>query len=119
LTCLKRIPMNENYTIREEKIEQAGNGTGQFLNDMSDRLSDAGEEIAELTDGVEELSDEIKSLLDNLRAVHSKTPEEKKDKLESFINRLEGVSTELQNALWAMSHASADLLENDEGSNSQ
>jgi ElaB/YqjD/DUF883 family membrane-anchored ribosome-binding protein len=106
--------MNENYIISEEKVEHAGNGTGHFLNDVSDRLSDAGEGIADLTDGVEEVSDEIKSLLDDLRAVHGKTPEEEKDKIESFISRLEGVSTELQNALWSMSHASADLLENDD-----
>jgi ABC-type transporter Mla subunit MlaD len=106
--------MNENYTFREEKVEQAGTETEQFLDDMNDRLSDAGVEIAELTDGVEELSNEIKSLLDDLRAVHSKTPEEKKDKLESLIDQLEGVSAELQAALWAMRHASADLLENDD-----
>jgi peptidoglycan hydrolase CwlO-like protein len=106
--------MSENHTIRKEKIEHACTENEQFMDDMSDRLSAAGEEIAELTDGVEELSNEIKSLLDDLRAVHSKAPENQKDKLESFINRLEGVSTELQNALWAMSHASADLTEDDD-----
>jgi chromosome segregation ATPase len=106
--------MNENHTIRKEKIEHACTKNEQFMDDMGDRLSDAGEEIAELTDGVEELSDEIKSLLDELRAAHSKNGQEKKDKLESFINRLEGVSAELQAALWAMRLASADLLENDD-----
>lgn len=106
--------MNENYTISEEKVEHDGTETGHFLDDVSDRLSDAGEEISDLTDGVEEVRDEIKLLLDGLRALHSKTPENQKDKLESFISRLEGVSTELQNALWAMSHASADLTEDDD-----
>ena len=106
--------MNENYAISEEKVGDAGTETEHFLDDVSDRLSDAGEEISDLTDGVEEVSGEIKSLLDELRAFHSKTPESQKDKLESFIGRLEAVSTELQNALWAMSHASADLTEDDD-----
>lgn len=106
--------MNENYTIREEKVEHVGTETEHFLDDMSDRLNDAVDEIADLTDGVEEVSDEIKSLLDDLRTVHNIAEEKQKDKLESFINRLEGISKELQNALCAMSLVSADLLENDD-----
>ena len=36
----------------------------------------------------------------------------KKDKLESLIDRLEGISKELQGTLWTMDFASEDLLEN-------
>ncbi len=105
--------MDESYTIRKEENEHIGEETENLLDDMSYRLNDAVDNIAELTDGVEEFSCEIKSLLDDLRALHGKMGEEKKDKLESLIDRLEVVSKELQNTFWAMRLASADLLEND------
>lgn len=112
LRKIKGILMNENNTNREEKVEHADAETENLLDDMSDRLNDAADGVAELTDGAEELSCEIKSLLDDLRAVQSKTGEEKKDKLESLIDRLEVVSKELQNTMWVMCLASADLQEN-------
>jgi len=103
--------MGEYDTINDERVEHAGGEIENFLDDMSDRLNDAVDGISDLADGVEELSDEIKSLLEDLRAVQGKTGLEKKDKLESLIDRLEGVSKELQKTLWTMDFASEDLLE--------
>ncbi len=104
--------MSEYDTIEDEQVEHASGETENLLDGMSDRLNEAVYNISDLADGVEELSDEIKSLLDDLRAVQGKTEEGKKDKLESLIDQLEGVSKELQSTLWTMDFASEDLLEN-------
>ena len=104
--------MSEHDTIKDEQVEHAGGEIEKLLDGMSDRLNETVDDITDLADGVEELSDEIKSLLDDLRAVQSKTGQGKKDKLESLIDQLEGVSKELQNTLWTMDFASEDLLEN-------
>jgi len=104
--------MNENYKIRKEKVEYADAETEIPPEGMSDRLNNVMYDIDELTDGAEELSDEIKSLLDDVRVVKNKTGEEKKDKLESLINQLEGVSKEFQITLWTIRLASVDFLEN-------
>lgn len=104
--------MSEYDTIKDERVEHAGGEIENLLDGMSDRLNEAVDDISDLADGVEELSDEIKSLLDDLRAAQAKTGQEKKDKLESLIDQLEGVSKELQKTLWTMDFASEDLLEN-------
>lgn len=104
--------MSEYDTPEDLKIEHADSEMEDLLDEVSDRISEAVDDITDLADGVEELSDEIKSLLGDLRAVHDKTGQEKKEKLESLIDQLEGVSKELQNTLWTMDFASEDLLEN-------
>jgi len=104
--------MSEYNTTEEERAEHAGGNIEGFLDGMSDRLNEAVDGISDLADGVEELGDDIKALLDDLRAVQGETGQEKKDKLESLINRLEGISKELQSTLWTMDFASEDLLEN-------
>lgn len=104
--------MSEYDTIRDQQIEHAGGEIEDLLEGVSDRLNDAVDDMSDLADGVEELGDEIQSLLDDLRTVQSITGEEKKEKLESLIDQLEGVSKELQSTLWTMDFASEDLLEN-------
>ena len=104
--------MSEYDTISDERVEHAAGEIENILDGMSDRLNEAVDDISDLADGVEELGDEIKSLLDDLRAVQGKTGQENKDKLESLIDQLEGVSKELQKTLWTMDFASEDLLEN-------
>jgi len=104
--------MSEYDTINDQQVEHAGGEFENLLDSMSDRLNDTADDISDLADGVEELGDEIHSLLDDLRTVQSMTGEKKKDKLESLIDQLEGVSKELQNTLWTMDFASEDLLDN-------
>ena len=104
--------MSEYDTIKEERVEHARGEIENLLDGVSDRLSDTVDGISDLADGVEEIGHEIKTLLEDLRAAQSKTGQEKKDKLESLIEQLEGVSKELQKTLWTMDFASEDLLEN-------
>ena len=104
--------MSEYDTIRDEQVKHTGGEIENLLDGVSDRIIEAVDDISDLADGVEELGDEIKSLLDDLKDIQSKTGQEKKDKLESLIDQLEGVSKELQNTLWTMDFASEDLLEN-------
>ena len=104
--------MSEYDTIKDEQLKHTGGEVEYLLDGVSDRLNDAVDDMSDLADGVEELSDEVKSLLDDLRTIQSKTGQEKKDKLESLIDQLEGVSKELQSTLWTMDFASEDLLDN-------
>jgi len=104
--------MGEYDTIRDQQVEHDGGEIGDILDDVSDRINDAVDDMSDLADGVEELGDEIKSLLEDIRAVQGKTGQEKKEKLESLIDQLEGISKELQSTVWTMDFASEDLLEN-------
>ena len=101
--------MTEHDIVKDEREGHAGSKVENLFNDMSGRISDMVENIADLADEIEELGDEIKALLSDLRAAQSKTEQQDNDKFESLIERLEGVSKELQNALWAMDFASEDL----------
>jgi ElaB/YqjD/DUF883 family membrane-anchored ribosome-binding protein len=103
--------MSEYDTIKDQQIEHAGGEIENLLDDVSDRLNEAVDDISDLADGVEELNDEIQLLLDDLRTVQNKTGEGKKEKLESLIVQLEGISKELQSTLWTMDSASEDLLD--------
>lgn len=103
--------MVEHDIIKDERVGHAVSKVENLFNDMSERISDTVENIADLADEVEELGDEIKSLLEDLRAAQSKTELQDDEKFESLIDQLEGVSKELQNALWAMDFASEDLLD--------
>jgi len=103
--------MGEHDIIENKKVGHAGGKLEYLFNDISERISDTVENIADLADEVEELGDEIKSLLEDLRAAQSKTELQDNEKIESLIDQLEGVSKELQNALWAMDFASEDLLD--------
>ena len=104
--------MSEHDTIKDQQIEHAGGEIEILLDDVSDRLNEAVDDISDLADGVEELNDEIQLLLDDLRTVQNKTGEEKREKLGSLIDQLEGISKELQGTLWTMDFASEDLIEN-------
>ena len=104
--------MSENDTIKNQQIDHTGGETEDLLDDVGDRLNDAVDDMSDLADGVEALSEEIQSLLDDLRIVQSITGEGKKEKLESLIDQLEGISKELQSTLWTMDFASEDLLAN-------
>ena len=104
--------MGEYDTIKDQQIEHTGNEFDDLLDDVNSRLNEAVDDISDIADGVEELSDEIESILDDLRTVQTKTGEEKRRKLESLIDQLEGISKELQSTLWTMDFASEDLLEN-------
>ena len=104
--------MSEYDTIQDQQTEHAGGEIEGLLDDVSERLSGAVDDMSDLADGVEELGDQIELLLDDLRSVQSKTGDKKKEKLESLIDQLEGVSKELQSTLWTMDFASEDLQEN-------
>jgi methyl-accepting chemotaxis protein len=104
--------MSEYDTIKDQQIEHTGSDIESLLYDLSDRLSVAADDISDLADGVEELGDEIQTLLEDIRTIQGKTDEGKKEKLESLIDQLEGISKELQSTLWTMDFASEDLLEN-------
>ncbi|MGD8499372.1 MAG: hypothetical protein PVJ86_01920 [Phycisphaerales bacterium] len=103
--------MIEDYKIKDEQEERSSDELEDLLDGMSERISDTVESIADLGDEVEELNSEIESLLKDLRTIQSKIGQEDKDKLEPLIDQLEGVSRQLQNALWTMDFTSEDLLD--------
>jgi len=103
--------MSENDRIKDEQVKDVSREVENLLDGMSDRINETVENIAELADDIEQLSGQINSLLNDLRAIQSKIGRENKDKLEPLMDQLEGVSKELETALWTMDCATEGLPE--------
>ena len=94
--------MSENERVNDEPVLYYNNETESLLDGMSDRIDRTMEDIAEMADEIEELSSEIKSVLEELRMVQGRTGPQCGDRLEPLVDQLEGVSRELENAVWTM-----------------
>jgi len=104
--------MSEEEKVQDEQAGYLSNETENLLDGMSDRIDRTMEDIAEMADEIEDLSNEIKSVLDDLRTVQSRTGPQGGEKLEPLVDRLEGVSRELENAVWTMDSVKEGLPEN-------
>jgi archaellum component FlaC len=103
--------MSENDRITDERTEYASDDLEDALDEMSDRINDSVESIAELADDIEEIGAEVKSLLDDLRTLQTRIRQQDKEKLDPLIEQMEGVSKELENAVWTMDCATECLPE--------
>jgi len=94
--------MSDDEKVKNEQAGYLSDETESLLDGMSDRIDRTMEDIAEMADEIEELSSEIKSVLDELRIVQSKKGPQAGERLEPLVDQLEGVSRELENAVWTM-----------------
>jgi len=94
--------MSINDEIKDEQVERVSDEAESLLDGMSDRINQTMENFGEIADDIEEFSSEIKSLLDDLRTIQSSLEQQNREKLEPLVDQLEGVSKELENAVWTM-----------------
>ncbi len=103
--------MSKRDEVRNQQAEDAVDQTADLLDGLNNRTSDTAESIAELADEMEELSNETKSLLDDLRTLQSRLGRSARDRLDPFIDQLEGVHKELETAVWTMDCAREGMPE--------
>jgi len=92
----------EDNVIRDEQARHVGDEAQSVFNDMSDRINQTMENFGDIADDIEEYSGEIKALLEDLRILQSSLELQNREKLEPLVDQLEGLSKELENAVWTM-----------------